>query len=253
MASNPKPQILFIDAYDSFSNNVIALRETQLGAHVTKIYNDTTFMDFPTFLDSFATTIYGPGPGHPSNTEEIGIVREIWRLTPRDTVPILVIYLGFQSLVVEFGGVMNRLPQPRHGVETLVISQSSSIFEGLPAVSTVQYPSLHATLGHQSSTHDESSLWEPSPHCPELLPLAWDLSVESERSREFRANPDELLMAVKHIEKPFYRNQFHPESICTQAEARLVLVNWWQAAKDWLVCHNVGEIAKVAPVSTVAS
>lgn len=243
-----KPQILFIDAYDSFSNNIIALLESELGTRVTKIYNDAKFADFSSFLDSFAAIVCGPGPGHPSNADEVGLIRDVWRLTPRDTVPILGICLGFQSLVVEFGGVMKRLHQPRHGIETRVLSQSSSIFKGLPIVRAVQYHSLHATLGHGPSTLECVSLWEPSTDCPELLPLAWDFSIESERSFEFQKNPDGILMAVKHVEKPFYGIQFHPESICSQAEARSVVVNWWRAANDWLRRYNPGKLAKVAPV-----
>lgn len=68
--------------------------------------------------DPFAAIVYDPGPGHPGNA-------------------VLGIRLCFQSLVLDFGGVMKRLPQPRHGVEILVISRCSSIFRGLAAVSTV--------------------------------------------------------------------------------------------------------------------
>lgn len=244
-----KPHILFIDAYDSFSNNIIALLESQLGARVTKIHNDARFTDFPAFLKSFAAIVCGPGPGHPGNADEVGIVRDVWRLAPHDTVPILGICLGFQSLVVEFGGAMKRLHQPRHGIETHVVSQSSSIFKGLPIVRAVQYHSLHATLGHRLGTEDCFSLWEPSTDCPDLLPLAWDFSTESERSLEFQGNPDEILMAVKHAEKPFYGIQFHPESICSQAGARSVVVNWWLTAKDWLRRHHSERLAEVAHMS----
>ncbi len=74
---DPRPHILFIDGYDSFSNNIIALLESQLGMHVTKIYNDAILMDLPAFLDPFVAIVCGPGPGNPSSAIEIGIIRDV--------------------------------------------------------------------------------------------------------------------------------------------------------------------------------
>ena len=113
------------------------------------------------YYDPFAAIVYGPGPGHPGNA-------------------VLGIRLCFQSLVINFGGVMKRLPQPRHGVEILVVSRCSSIFRGLAAVSTVQYQCLHAVLRHRSTAEDRSSLWEPSASFSELLPLACDFATKLE-------------------------------------------------------------------------
>jgi len=227
-------QVLFIDAYDSFSNNIIALVQTHLPVQITKIYIDTAIPDFISFLAPFAAVICGPGPGHPGNFREVGLFRKVWDLDDAYTIPVLGICLGFQSLVFEQGGTVEPLAQPRHGVETFVTSSSASIFKGLPQVCAVQYHSLHAILGHAGRGEDDEALWKPSTTCPNLTPLAWDFGKGVQNDPNFQQNPEKILMAVKHITKPYYGIQFHPESICSQGTARQVVSNWWYAAVGWL-------------------
>lgn len=229
-------RILFIDAYDSFSNNIIALLETELSVEVIKIRIDSEVPDLPAFLEQFAAVVCGPGPGHPANPAEVGLFRDIWDLQPYAIIPVLGICLGFQSLVLHCGGKVQRLSQGRHGIETCVTSDSTSIFSGLPRVNTVQYHSLHSTLGHRYSDDEESSsIWNPSESCPDLLPLAWELDAECDSSNSRpRCNTGPILMAVKHVLKPFYGIQFHPESVCSQQDARQVITNWWADSSIWL-------------------
>ena len=222
-------RILFIDAYDSFSNNIIALFESLLDVRVTKIYIDAELPHFPTFVSQFAGIICGPGPGHPGNAHETGLFRSVWRLAETDVVPVLGICLGFQSLVHEHGGSVSCLPQPRHGIETLISTSSTSIFDKLPSIRAIQYHSLYARLDHRES--DNSCSWTSSDSCPDLLPLAWDLSGGYD-------NPEAILMAVRHNVKPFFGVQFHPESVCSSEDARQVVVNWWQLARLWLAKHQ---------------
>ena len=241
-------RILFIDAYDSFSNNIVALLEKLLDVKVTKIYIDAQISDLPTFLTPFAAIICGPGPGHPKDARDVGLMESIWRLADDETIPVLGICLGFQSLVHEFGGIVKRLPHPRHGIETEIVSLSTSIFKGLPALRAVQYHSLHASLGYQDcAAPGLVSLWVPTETCSSLLPLAWDLSSASENDLDFQGNPGAILMAVQHAEKPFYGVQFHPESICSHQNARHVVTNWWQIAKDWLQTSRPHKLVETSP------
>ena len=111
MASHPR--ILFIDAYDSFSNNIIALLETNLHAEITKIVIDSNVANLSVFLKPFASVICEPGPGHPGNGADVGIIKDIWKNESSDMVPVLGICVGFQSLVLEFGGRVQRFSYGR--------------------------------------------------------------------------------------------------------------------------------------------
>lgn len=250
MASQPR--ILFIDAYDSFSNNIIALLETSLNAEITKIYIDSKIANLSVFLEPFAAVICGPGPGNPGNGADVGIFRDIWKVESPEIVPVLGICLGFQSLVLEFGGSVQRLSYGRHGIETCVTTSSTSIFKGLSTVNAVQYHSLHATMGRNASQHEDlRSLWRPFESCPELLPLAWEMGLGHEGAVSIGTNTHPILMAVKHTTKPYYGIQFHPESVCSQPNAAQVVANWWDASKAWLKLHKPTKLATTRPESPI--
>lgn len=237
------PRILFIDAYDSFSNNIISLIELNLNVSVTVIKIDEPIEDFATFLRSFQGVIAGPGPGHPKNPTDVGLFRELWKLHDDNVLPVLGICLGFQSLVLAFGGKVEPLPQPRHGMLRRIHSEDRSFFRGISNIETIQYHSLHALLenrrGESLDDDDETDgLLKLTDVCSELRPLAWDLQEENPEvyrasaSRQAR-NPASILMAVEHKRKPFYGIQFHPESICSNRNAQNILLAWWNLAQKW--------------------
>lgn len=241
----PKPLILFIDAYDSFSNNIISLLETSLSASVR-----TVKIDSPAFetddelheeLRHYAAVVCGPGPGHPAIEKDIGLVKRIWRLGDEHTLPVLGICLGFQSLCLEFGGRIERLKGPQHGIirDTTHIGGSGSasgesIFAGVGNVQATLYQSLCADIGQASIPDHEwdTRKWESQRESPELLPLAW---VESDLSKDSDCgvNDARVLAAVRHTKKPFWALQYHPESICTNTESNKVIQNWWKAVQSW--------------------
>ena len=239
-----QPRILCIDAFDSFSNNIIALLEKDLQVHVTKVSIHAYDIDLPKLCTEFSGIVLGPGPGTATNSVNVGIFEEIWKLSDEHMLPVLGICLGFQNLVWAFGGEIKSLLYPRHGHSTKVVSQATSIFEGLDSFQTVQYHSLYGTLGHE---RDKDDLWKPGSMSAELLPLAWDLhpysflalsQTSKISSSDIQPQPNEILMAVRHISKPFYGVQFHPESICSSLEAQRVVQNWWRKARAW--CENFG-------------
>ena len=234
-----KHRILFIDAYDSFSHNIIALLEEECGVKVARIFIDAVIPDFEDFLSQFSAVVCGPGPGHPGCLKDVGLFKKLWTLPDDKLLPVLGICLGFQSLAYDFGASVDRLRQPRHGIKTPVTSASTSIFKGLASVYTVQYHSLHANLGYQASqSPTDGHLWEPSERCPQLQPLAWDFSSPDGGDLNLSKNPPAILMALKHVTKPFYGIQFHPESICSEQSARQIVSNWWQVALQWLPKHK---------------
>ncbi|CCD48725.1 similar to Gamma-glutamyl hydrolase [Botrytis cinerea T4] len=116
-----KPLILFIDAYDSFSNNIISLLETSLTASVRTVkINDPILLASDEALHEelrhYVAVVCGPGPGNPETDSDIGIIKKIWRLADEEMLPVLGICLGFQRLCLEFGGQIRRLQGPQHGM-----------------------------------------------------------------------------------------------------------------------------------------
>ncbi|KAL8759089.1 MAG: hypothetical protein Q9184_003730 [Pyrenodesmia sp. 2 TL-2023] len=237
-------RILFIDAYDSFSNNIISLLETRLpGVKVTTIKIDEEIPEFPSFLKGFDAVVAGAGPGHPKNQKDVGLIAELWQLSDKDLLPVLGICLGFQSLVTAFGGSIVRLPAPRHGIVRKVSHKGVSLFDGVDSIAPVQYHSLYARLPRDERMSDSS--WLPnqikaSSAFNDLEPLAWDHELENSSIliQEHAANPESILMAVRHRRKPFHGVQFHPESICSDEACRQIITNWWSEAQEWSKQHR---------------
>ncbi|KAF2183803.1 para-aminobenzoate synthase [Zopfia rhizophila CBS 207.26] len=227
-------KILYLDAYDSFSNNIVALIEQCLDAKVVTIrIDDPRFTKdtsvFRGYLKNFDAVIAGPGPGTPTDRNDVGLMQELWRLEAADSLPVLGICLGFQSMVTAFGAEIEKLVEPRHGLIAEILHKGRSIFKGVDQLLATQYHSLQANIGHAIQTkravRNPGELWKPTEMCPELEPLAWDF--------ENRKN-GAVLMATRHTQKPFWGVQFHPESICTNSQGVLLIQNWWIDAQAWI-------------------
>lgn len=242
-------RILFIDAYDSFSNNIISLLETRLAdVHVVSIKIDELIPDFPAFLKGFDAVVAGPGPGHPDNPMDVGLMSQLWQLSDDEMIPVLGICLGFQSLVTAFGGSVVPLPDPRHGIVRKVTFKNVSIFKGITTAAPVQYHSLHALL-----TPDEDFAADPRGGCQVLEPLAWDTGASDISLKEipaWKVNPEVILMAVRHTTKPFYGVQFHPESICSDDHSQQLIDNWWSAAQSWSQQRKTQKAARAVHTTT---
>jgi para-aminobenzoate synthetase len=234
----PRPKILFLDAYDSFSNNIVALVEQNVDAEVVKVFiDDPSFVGgesakgavaFREYLKEFDAVIAGPGPGWAKCNNDVGLMKELWTLQDEDLVPVLGICLGFQSLCLAFGADIERLNDPKHGIVSSVLHKGQSIFRDIEQFLATQYHSLQVKLNHPIQTKRAvkypAQLWEPTKRCPHLEPLAWDFDSELNGA---------VLMSVKHVLKPFWGVQFHPESICTNAEGTRLISNWWEDAQAW--------------------
>ncbi|KAH0142031.1 para-aminobenzoate synthase, partial [Aureobasidium melanogenum] len=239
-----RPHLLFLDAYDSFSNNIINLLQQDLNATVAVIkIDDKRFATsddacFHAFLGRFDAVVAGPGPGDPRNPHDLGLIGKLWHLPEHACVPVLGICLGFQSLALAFRGTAGRLHQPRHGLVTEVTHRGQSLFKGIDILMATQYHSLHAKLGH---TVDKASpeLWNTTSSCPDIVPLAWDLSDDQNGP---------ILMGIRHLAKPFYGVQYHPESICTSSAGAQIIRNWWSEALAW----TIDRAAKVQKMDTLS-
>ncbi|KAK7421337.1 hypothetical protein QQX98_002231 [Neonectria punicea] len=264
-ASRPR-RILFIDAYDSFTNNIVSLLRTILGAEVFVIRIDLSTLHKPgagvgfgagagrgdegaaaagrwteaEFVDNLAqfdAVVCGPGPGSPLNPDDVGAFRLLWHLPPQLQVPVLGICLGFQSLVAAHGGAIRRLQRGLHGMVRHIEHRSDvpggDIFHGVPDFKATLYHSLCADIGQDDDPdvpYDEwrrRARWAPSAKAPRLQPLAWATETRDDGRGE------RILMGVRHVAKPLWGLQYHPESVCTEPAAHAVLENWFRAALRW--------------------
>jgi para-aminobenzoate synthetase len=222
-------RILFIDAYDSFTNNIVGLLETTLAVQVSVIHHDCPMKDLKALLRDFDAVVIGPGPGHPENPKDIGLISQLWELDEADLLPIFGVCLGFQSLASAHGATIQQLPRPRHGIVTRVTHQNSDIFTDTGKFYATNYHSLTVRL--------------PSSVEGTLMPLAWDFDDEVNGA---------IVLALRHATKPFWGVQFHPESECTTTDAaRRMITNWWAQADAWIslhhrsVSHDVKHIARL--------
>ncbi|ODQ77600.1 hypothetical protein BABINDRAFT_163328 [Babjeviella inositovora NRRL Y-12698] len=223
--------ILLVDSYDSFTFNLKSLIETATGAAVYTIHNDSLSGDsLSNYLELFDAVVVGPGPGHPANPADVGCLPALFRMA--SPVPILGICLGFQSLCLENGNVVDQLEAIKHGQIYHVHEYGSDLlFAGIgPGFKSVRYHSLHASLTNDS-----------------IIPLAYCLEDESDAASR------KVLMAGKHRSRPHWGVQYHPESICSESGRELV-ANFYALAQEWNTANGrelVNETAKLAAFSAI--
>ncbi|PHH74470.1 hypothetical protein CDD82_4916 [Ophiocordyceps australis] len=245
-------RILFLDGYDSFTNNIVSLLKEALGSHVVVhvVRMDLwtlsgegdghgerrwTQQQFVERLRHFDAVVCGPGPGSPLHEADVGVFRLLWALPRDQAVPVLGICLGFQSLVAHLGGRIRRLP--RGGLHGMVRDidhvrhAPADVFDGVAAFRATLYHSLCADVG-QDAIADQlwpASRWERPACAPDLKPLAWAV----EPSHAPCQPAQRILMAARHASKPLWGIQYHPESVCTEPAAHRVLSNWFRHALKW--------------------
>ncbi|KAG9314082.1 ADC synthase [Chiua virens] len=203
-------RILLVDSYDSFTFNLASLcRRAAPSSQIYIIKNDELALsELLPFLQYFSAVIVGPGPGSPDVAVDIGVIKHLWKLDDLHILPIFGVCLGLQSLAMEYGATIERLPVVKHGQVSTVEHTGTDIFKGVGIVEAVRYHSLHAQL---SGAED-------------LEILAWasdDLGIEK------------TVMAIKHTNQPFWAVQYHPESVLTRGGGLEVMVNFWRLARSW--------------------
>ena len=187
----PRPELLIIDNYDSFTYNLVQAFG-ELGVEPEVFRNDRITLNRIARLKPKRIVI-SPGPGRP---EGAGIsVPLIQRALGK--VPLLGVCLGHQCLGLALGAKVIRAPEVMHGKTSRVFHDGDDLFRKIPsAFSAMRYHSLILD--------------------PESLPAEFIVSARTE---------DGIIMGIRHRRYPAFGVQFHPESFLTPA-GKIILKNF---------------------------
>ena len=190
-AAGAGPRILVVDNYDSFAYNLVQYVGTAVGDEGAVIVrrNDAVSVEEIRALDPDGIVV-SPGPGTP---EEAGVSIPIFRDL---SYPTLGVCLGHQALCAANGAPVGHAPDVVHGKPSTVRHDGRGVFDSLPeAFSAGRYHSLAVER-------------DDLPDC-----LVETASTDDER---------EVVMGVRHRDRPHEGVQFHPESILTDVGMRMI-------------------------------
>ncbi len=174
--------ILVVDNYDSFTYNLVHYL-AELGARTHVVRNDDLTVEEAWALQPEAVLL-SPGPCAP---DQAGICLSLIE-TAAETMPILGVCLGHQSIGQAFGGEVVRAKTLMHGKTSPILHEGRGVFGDLPSPFT-------ATRYHSLAVRRET--------LPDVLEVtAW--------------TEDGEIMGLSHRTRPIHGVQFHPESIATQ-------------------------------------
>jgi anthranilate synthase component 2 len=181
------PLLLVVDNYDSFVYNLVQYVGEFAGT-VAVCRNDAIDLAAVRALNPDGIVL-SPGPGAP---ESAGVSMAIADLDR----PVFGVCLGHQALCAARGSTVDHAPAVVHGKASTVSHDGEGLFAGLAAeLSVGRYHSL----------------------CVDRDDLPADL-VETAHTTDDR----EIVMGVRHRDRPQFGVQFHPESILTDAGKAMV-------------------------------
>lgn len=187
--------LLLIDNYDSFVFNLARYFE-RLGQEVWVARNDALDVNTLGGLRP-AAIVLSPGPCSPA---EAGVSLELVRRWC-DSLPILGICLGHQTIAAALGGKVVRAAEPMHGQASKVWHDARGIFADVP--------NPFVAGRYHSLVVEEAA-----------LPASLRVTARTDQG---------VVMAVDHRERPVVGLQFHPESILTES-GYVLLANFLRIA-----------------------
>ena len=177
--------ILLIDNYDSFTYNLVhyfeELKQKEVVFRNDQINSNDVLKKLPDYI------VISPGPSSPKNA---GICLDLIKknASQDDTIPLLGVCLGHQSIAEAFGGNVEESGKPVHGKVSQITHNESKLYY------KINNP-FQATRYH-SLIVDKNKL-------PNMLEITSQTS-------------DGTIMGISHKVLPIFGVQFHPESIATQ-------------------------------------
>ncbi|WP_431916244.1 aminodeoxychorismate synthase component I [Micromonospora wenchangensis] len=205
---------LLVDNYDSYTYNLFQLIAVVNGVEPTVVRHDDPAVS-TLDLRRFDNVVISPGPGRPDREKDFGFSAQVIAESP---VPVLGVCLGHQGIASGHGAAVHSAPVPRHGHLASITHDSDGLFTGIPQHFTaVRYHSLCV-----------------SDLPPELVATAWA--------------EDGVIMGLRHVDRPMWGLQFHPESICTEY-GQTLLGNF----RDLTRAHQARESIQVAAPPPIAA
>ena len=181
--------ILLIDNYDSFFYNLYQLIGT-VKDDLKVIRNDEMTVEEIEALHP-ELIVLSPGPGKPSDAGVcVQVVKELG-----EKIPIFGVCLGHQAICEAYGATVSYAKQLMHGKTSMAkLDTSATLFQGMePEIQVARYQSLAAV--------------------PETMPETLKITAMTE---------DGEVMAVQHQTYPVYGVQFHPESVLTPDDIKII-------------------------------
>ena len=177
------------------------------------VRNDEMDWDEIRGLD-FSSVIVSPGPGRPDRERDFGVSRDV--ILNAD-VPVLGVCLGHQGIACLFGAEVVQV-EPVHGQASEIIHDGDALFRGIPQrFSAIRYHSL--------------AVVEPLP--AGLRKIAW--------------SSDGTVMALRHVTRPIWGVQFHPESVCTEYGVQLLQNFLPEGTRGFSRVPSIGEETRLKP------
>ncbi|MGB0635811.1 MAG: anthranilate synthase component II [Gammaproteobacteria bacterium] len=179
--------ILMIDNYDSFTYNLVQYIG-ELDYKVVVARNDAITVEKIKRLKP-SKIIISPGPCSP---DQAGISLDIVNYF-HQTIPILGVCLGHQTIAQAFGTKIVHARNVMHGKTSLIHHNQSGLFQNIPNPYKVMR--YHSLVAQKESLAD----------CFEIT--AWT---------EDKNGVKDEIMGISHKDLPISGVQFHPESISTE-------------------------------------
>ena len=185
--------LLVLDNYDSFTFNLVQYLG-ELGADPT-VFRNNRISVADVIAKRPRAIVVSPGPRTPG---EAGISVPLIKAAAIAGIPLLGVCLGHQAIAEAFGGQVVRADRQMHGKTTAVVHAGDPLFACIPSpVTVMRYHSLIVAAGSLP---------------PDLRVLAWSGDLQA----------GEEIMAIRHVDRPVWGVQFHPESVGTGAGKQLL-------------------------------
>lgn len=182
-------KVLLLDNYDSFTYNLKSLIERSAAGCDVFVRRNQDKDIFGLDLDM---VVVSPGP---MTWKQTGILEEFFisKVIPHK-IPFLGICLGMQFLAGFYGLNVDKVNNPVHGSQTLIIHTGDRLFKGIPCeFKAARYNSLGLYPGESE----------------DLEFIAFEKYSGA-------------VMALKHRSLPFAGLQFHPESFLTEDGEKMI-------------------------------